>query len=237
VAGGGVQDASSTASEPGGLAAASHHHRDQSGPTATTEFRQRAATCRPPEQRGPRGERGILVAVGPQFADVAQMVAERCRLTGEFTLRSGQTATTYFDKYLFEGDPQILRDVADLMVPLVPSGTEVLAGLELGGVPVVTALSLATGLPAAFVRKEAKPYGTAKLAEGADIVGRRVLVVEDVITTGGQVVASTADLRARGAVVDEVLCVIDRSGGDHSRLASASLGVRALFTRRDLEGT
>ena len=174
--------------------------------------------------------------VGAQFADLAKRLSERCRLTGEFTLRSGQPATTYFDKYLFEGDPEILRDVAELMVPLVPSDTEVLAGLELGGVPVATALSLATGLPAAFVRKAAKAYGTAKLAEGADIHGRRVLVVEDVITTGGQVVASTGDLRARGAVVNEVLCVIHRGEGNHGGLDDASLNVRALFTSSDLEG-
>lgn len=169
-------------------------------------------------------------------AELARRVSDRCRLEGNFTLRSGQTSTTYFDKYLLEGDPEILRDVADLMTPLVPDGTEVLAGLELGGVPVATALSLATGLPAAFVRKEAKAYGTAKLAEGSEIKGKRVLVVEDVITTGGQVVSSTADLRNRGAIVDEVLCVIDRSHGDHSRLDELSLRVQSLFTRSDLEG-
>src|SRR5690606_28207765 len=142
--------------------------------------------------------------------------------------------TTYFDKYLFEGDPAILRDIAQQMLPLVPAGTEVLAGLELGGVPVATALSLAAGLPAAFVRKEPKSYGTAKLAEGAEIAGKRVLVVEDVITTGGQVVLSTRELRERGAIVDDVLCVIDRSDGDHARLDAVSLRVRSLFTLDDL---
>lgn len=177
----------------------------------------------------------MLDVVADDFTELARQVSERCRLTGEFTLRSGQTARTYFDKYLFEGDPEILREVAKLMAPLVPTGTQVLAGLELGGVPVATALSLATGLPAAFVRKEPKAYGTAKLAEGADIDGRRVLVVEDVITTGGQVVSSTADLRQRGAIVSDVLCVIDRSGGDHSRLSEISLQVRSLFNRSDLE--
>lgn len=165
---------------------------------------------------------------------MAQQVSARCRLTGQFELRSGQTATTYFDKYLFEGDPALLMQVAEQMVPLIPDGTEVLAGLELGGVPVVTALSLASGLPAAFVRKEAKSYGTARLAEGSDVVGRHVLVVEDVITTGGQVVLSTNDLRNLGAAVDTVLCVIDRSGGDHAKLDAIDLTVTALFTRDDL---
>lgn len=170
------------------------------------------------------------------YPDLARRVADRCRLTGTFTLRSGQTATTYFDKYLFEGDPAVLRAVAQQMAPLVPAGTEVLAGLELGGVPVATALSLATGLPAAFVRKAPKSYGTAKLAEGTEIAGKQVLVVEDVITTGGQVVVSTGDLRQRGAHVTDVLCVIDRSGGDHAKLDAVSLRVRGLFTDADLGG-
>ena len=116
----------------------------------------------------------------------------------------------------------------------LPVDTEVLAGLELGGVPVATALSLETGLSAAFVRKEAKTYGTAKLAEGSEVAGRQVLIVEDVITTGGQVVSSTEQLRALGATVEAVLCVIDRSAGDHSRLDSIDLETISLFRAEDL---
>src|SRR3954451_21773871 len=101
--------------------------------------------------------------------EVAGRIDAACRLTGEFRLRSGQVSTRYFDKYQFEGDPVLLAAVAEHLVPLIPEGTEVLAGLELGGVPVVTALSMAANLPAAFVRKEAKTYGTARLAEGAEI--------------------------------------------------------------------
>ena len=167
---------------------------------------------------------------------LAARIAGACRLSGEFTLRSGAVATTYFDKYLFEGDPELLAAVAQAALPLVPPETEVLAGLELGGVPVATALSLATGLPAAFVRKEAKAYGTAKLAEGAAIEGRRVLIVEDVVTTGGQVVLSARDLRARGAELLAALCVIDRSGGDH-QLAAEDLPLLSVFTADDLGGT
>ena len=94
-----------------------------------------------------------------------------CRLTGEFTLRSGQVASEYFDKYLFESDPQLLARVVAQMSDLLPEGTELLGGLELGGVPIVTVLSARVGLPALFVRKKAKEYGTCKLAEGPD--GRR----------------------------------------------------------------
>jgi orotate phosphoribosyltransferase len=121
------------------------------------------------------------------------------------------------------------------MAPLLPAGTEVLAGLELGGVPIATALSLRTGLPLAFVRKEAKTYGTAQLAEGAPLVGRRVTVIEDVITTGGQVVISTGQLRALGAIVDHVICVIDRSPDGGAALAAAGLTMTSLLTRADLD--
>jgi len=166
---------------------------------------------------------------------LATLINRRCRLEGTFTLRSGQVSDHYFDKYLFEGDPELLSEVVAHAVALIPAGTEVLAGLELGGVPFATALSLATGLEAVFVRKAAKSYGTAKLAEGGQITGRRLLVVEDVITTGGQVVMSTEDLRRLGAIVGHVLCVIDRSDEGQDRLRAAGLTVRAVFTATDLE--
>lgn len=170
--------------------------------------------------------------------ELAKRVHESCYLEGHFVLRSGQTADFYFDKYQFESDPVLLQAVAQLAAPLVPPATEILAGLELGGVPISTALSLLTGLPQVLVRKEAKTYGTAKLAEGPDVTGRRLLVVEDVITTGGQVVKSTEDLRARGAVVSSVLCAIDRrpGGGSQDKLSEAGLSVISLFTLEDLLG-
>ena len=165
---------------------------------------------------------------------LAQRIKERCLLSGDFVLRSGQVTDHYFDKYLFESDPGLLRAVAEWSAALIPEGVEVLAGLELGGVPVATALALHTGMPVAFVRKVAKTYGTAKLAEGAGISGCRVLIIEDVITTGGQVIESAAELRSRGAITNAVLCVIDRTGGDHSALAEAGLAVHTLFTAEEL---
>ena len=170
-----------------------------------------------------------------QRAALADRVNSIARLTGTFTLRSGQVATEYFDKYRFEAQPALLADVADAMVAMLPPDSEVLAGLELGGVPIATAISLRTGLPVVFVRKEAKAYGTAKLAEGADVSGKRVTVIEDVITTGGQVVISTADLRALGAIVEHVLCVIDRSPDQAASLAEVGLAMQSLLTRTDLD--
>jgi orotate phosphoribosyltransferase len=169
-------------------------------------------------------------------SDLARQIRATSHLTGSFVLRSGRTATEYFDKYRFEADPVLLDAVAREMARMVPVGTEVLAGLEMGGIPVVTALGRHTGLPCAFVRKEAKAYGTCRLAEGADVVGRRVLVVEDVVTSGGQIVLSTAELRALGAEVREAMCVIDRQQGGVEALAGEGIGLLSLLTAGDLDG-
>ena len=166
--------------------------------------------------------------------DLARRVRDVSRLTGEFVLRSGRTATEYFDKYQFEADPVLLDRLAEQMAVLIPEGTEVLAGLEMGGIAVVTALARHARLPTAFIRKQAKQYGTARLAEGAEVAGRRVLVVEDVVTSGGQVVISTGELRKLGAHVDHALCVIDRQEGGAEALAAEGIKLRALLTREDL---
>ncbi|HMY09504.1 MAG TPA: orotate phosphoribosyltransferase [Marmoricola sp.] len=167
--------------------------------------------------------------------DLARDVDTCCRLTGEFTLRSGQVATEYFDKYLFEADPGLLARVVEQMIDLVPEGTELLGGLELGGVPIATVLSARTSLPALFVRKQAKTYGTCKLAEGQSVAGRRVTLVEDVITTGGAVRDATAALRAEGAIVETVICAIDRSPEGENPLADVGLEVRPVLTKAMLD--
>lgn len=158
-----------------------------------------------------------------------------CRLSGEFTLRSGQVSTEYFDKYLFEADPQLLDRVATQMVDLLPEATELLGGLELGGVPIATMVSAKTGIPTLFVRKQAKEYGTCKLAEGQDVAGRRVTLIEDVVTTGGAVRDATNALRELGAIVETVVCAIDRSPADVNPLADVELEVRPVLTKAQLD--
>lgn len=157
-----------------------------------------------------------------------------CYLEGEFRLRSGAVSREYFDKYLFESDPALLREVAERLAPLVPDDIDALAGLELGGVPVATVLSQVTGIPALFVRKQAKEYGTCRLAEGGDVGGKRLLVVEDVVTTAGQIVLSVNDLRELGATVDAAVCVIDRQAGGGESLSRIDVELRALWTIADL---
>jgi len=166
---------------------------------------------------------------------LAVRVYAAAHLTGTFVLRSGRKADHYFDKYRFESDPALLRDIVTALAPLVPTGIEGLAGLELGGVPLATMLSSETGLPAFFVRKEPKRYGTERICEGGDVEGRRLLIIEDVVTTGGQLVLSAQDLRIEGAVVEHALCVIDREGGGTDVASAEGITLTALFTMRELE--
>ena len=168
-------------------------------------------------------------------ATLAADVDAACRLTGTFTLRSGQVSHEYFDKYLFETSPALLARVAEAMVELVPEDTELLGGLEMGGIPIATVLSSKTSLPALFVRKKAKEYGTAKLAEGPDVDGRRVTIIEDVITTGGAVRDATNALRQLGAIVEVVVCAIDRSPEGENPLADVDLEIRSVLTRAELD--
>jgi orotate phosphoribosyltransferase len=165
---------------------------------------------------------------------LAKKIYEYCYLKGNFKLRSGQVSHEYFDKYRFESQPELLLAVAEGLAPLIPKNIDALAGLEMGGIPIATALSLKTGIPVVFVRKKAKDYGTEKLAEGLDIANKRLLIVEDVITTGGQVILSTDDLRNAGAKVESVICVIQR-GEDLSGFEKKSLNLQSLFTMNELK--
>jgi len=166
---------------------------------------------------------------------LAKRIYDTAHITGEFTLRSGAKSNEYFDKYLFEADPDLLKHIAMAMVKLVPPGIDALAGLEMGGIPIATMLSQLTGLPVLFVRKKAKEYGTCKIAEGGTVNGRKLLVVEDVVTSGGAILDAAKALRAEGAVLAHVVCVIDRESGGPANLANADLILSPLFTMTELK--
>jgi len=169
--------------------------------------------------------------------ELAKSLYEAAYITGDFLLRSGQRSNEYFDKYRFESQPSLLKQIGANLAPLVPEGTEVLAGLEMGGIPIAVSLSFATGLPVVFVRKEAKSYGTCQFAEGLDIKGKKLCVIEDVITTGGQVIQSTKDLRDNGALIQDVLCVLYRGQGEPTKLHEIDLKMKALFTMDEIKGS
>lgn len=172
---------------------------------------------------------------------LADRIAEAALLRGTFTLRSGKTSSYYLDKYLFSTRPEILGQLAPLFADRIRAmehklgaNTDRLAGAELGGIPLVTAASLHTGLPCIFVRNQKKDYGTAKLVEGTVSTGDRVILLEDVATTGGQALEAVKSLRDAGASVLGVIATIDRLEGARDAIVRANLAFDSLFTKKDL---
>lgn len=168
-------------------------------------------------------------------AELAKLIRFVSYLTGEFKLRSGLNSNFYWDKYRFESDPNLLNTIAREMVKLLPTEFDGLAGLELGGIPLATAISLQTGIPCYYVRKEAKPYGTCNLIEGG-VKGKSTLVViEDVITTAGQVCTSIEQIRGEGHIVEHVIAVIDRQAGGEEKIKALGCSFASVFTLAELE--
>jgi orotate phosphoribosyltransferase len=165
---------------------------------------------------------------------LAAEISAVARRRGSFRLRSGALTGEYFDKYRFESEPDLLRRIASRLIRLLPSDTAILAGLELGGVPLATVMSLETGLPVVFVRKAPKDYGTCQAIEGRSVTGKKVAVIEDVITTGGMVIQGAARLREAGAQLTAILCVIWRADGPPRLEALPDVTVRAVMTRAEL---
>lgn len=157
-------------------------------------------------------------------------------ITGEFLLRSGKISNEYFDKYQFESRPVLLSAIADEFVSKFDfSKYDGLAALEMGGIPIATAISLKTSLPMVLVRKKAKEYGTCRIAEGMEITGKKLLIVEDVVTSGGQIILSAADLRNAGAIIEKAICVIDREQGGPESLKESGIDLFPLFTMTELK--
>jgi orotate phosphoribosyltransferase len=167
--------------------------------------------------------------------ELARDLVEAAVLRGTFTLRSGQTSNYYIDKYRLTTEPHLLERITAGLEEFLPSDVNRVAGTALGAVPLATALSLRTGLPAVFVRVDAaKDHGTSRLIEGALDAGDRLALIEDVVTTGGASVTAVELLRAAGAEIAGVLAVVDREQGGTERFAANGIAFRALFTVTEL---
>ncbi len=167
--------------------------------------------------------------------DLARALTEAAVLRGHFVLRSGAVSDYYIDKYRLTTKPALLARLTAALVPLLPEDAQRIAGPALGAVPLATALSLASGLPALFVRVDSpKDHGTGKVIEGLLDAGDRVVIVEDIVTSGGASAAAVAALRAAGAEVIGVVAVVDREQGGPQALAAIDVPFRALFTRTEL---
>jgi orotate phosphoribosyltransferase len=156
-------------------------------------------------------------------------------LKGDFILRSGKRSNRYFDKFLFETDPALLRRLATQLANLVPKETQKLAAPELGAVLLGGAVSMETGLPLVLVRKEPKGYGTSKQIEGRFEPGERITVIEDVVTTGGDSLRSAQVLRDAGLDVIHLVVVLDRGEGGEENIRAAGIPYSPLFRIADLE--
>ena len=166
-------------------------------------------------------------------AELIDKMKEIALLEGDFTLRSGKKSKWYFDKYRFEGIPGIMRSVAHHMARLIPEGTDRLAGIELGGIPMCTALSLETDIPSMFVRKKAKEYGTSAQVEGVHSPEDRILIIEDVVTTGGQAIEMIRQLREDKLNIIGVIAVLNRNEGAAEAFAAENIPFWWLFSRED----
>jgi orotate phosphoribosyltransferase len=172
-------------------------------------------------------------------AELLAAIREHAYLEGDFVLRSGRRSSYYLDKYRFETRPELLAPLAERIaarVAEVEPDAVLLAGPELGAVPVVTAAGLQSGLPFLLIRKAAKDYGTAQRLEGAFQEGACVCLIEDVVTSGGAAVESVEALREAGLVCRNAVCVVDREEGGIDALARHAVRLWPLYTASQVAG-
>lgn len=166
--------------------------------------------------------------------ELVRLLMETSYLEGDFTLRSGRKSHYLIDKYGFETRPELLREVSRRLADMLPEGVDRLAGVELGGVPLVTAVALQSGLPFVIVKKQRKGYGSDQLIEGELESGEHIVLMEDVTTTGGTACKAAETLREAGAGRVSVLTVVDRQEGAEKTFREADVPYSALFTRESL---
>jgi len=173
---------------------------------------------------------------------LVRLLAERSTKRGRFTLASGRESTIYVDARLTTMSPEGLALIGPVGLATIREAgwaPDAVGGLTLGADPVSYAVSYASALAGApvrafTVRKEAKQHGTGKLIEGPYRTSDRVVVIEDVITTGGSAQRAIAAVRAAGGTVLGVLAVVDREEGGREALEKDGVDVRALATLSEI---
>ncbi|MHC4476457.1 MAG: orotate phosphoribosyltransferase [Planctomycetota bacterium] len=166
--------------------------------------------------------------------ELIKRIKETAYLEGDFTLRSGKKSKYYLDKYLFETCPDILKALGEEFAKYMTDDVTLIAGAELGGVALAAATAMATGKNWVIIRNQKKGYGTGKLVEGVLKAGDVVLLVEDIATTGGQVLEAAKVITGAGAAVKKIVCVIDRKQGAGENIANAGYEFESILTKDDL---
>lgn len=168
-----------------------------------------------------------------------EQLADRIRaaavLEGDFTLRSGRKSKFYIDKYLFEADPEILAELGRRFAEKVTPQTTRIAGAELGGVALAASAAMAAKKPFVIIRNARKDYGTGKMYEGKIEAGDHILLVEDIATTGGQVLEAAKVITGLGAKVERIVAVVDRREGAAENIRGAGYEFDSLLDSRDLK--
>jgi len=158
--------------------------------------------------------------------EIVQLLLEYGALEfGDFTLASGERSSFYIDIKKVVTRPEALQKIASLISRRFDF--EVVAGVAVGGIPLAVAVSLAASKPCAIVRSQEKGHGKSGRVIG-DVRGRRVLLVEDVTTSGGSALNGVSALREAGGVVDTAVCVVDRESGAAASLAREGVRLEAL---------
>ena len=166
--------------------------------------------------------------------ELIKRIKETAYLEGDFTLRSGKKSKYYLDKYLFETCPDILKALGVEFAKYVTGEVTLIAGAELGGVALAAATAMETGKNWIIVRNSKKGYGTGKMVEGVLKDNDTVLLVEDIATTGGQVLEAAKIITEAGAKVSKIVCVIDRKQGASQNITSAGYKFESILTKDDL---
>jgi len=168
---------------------------------------------------------------------LGELLVEHALLEGDFVLRSGRRSSYYLDKYRFETQPELLRQLGERLAAVthaVEPDAVRLAGPALGAVVLAASASMASGVPFIIVRSEAKEYGTANRIEGPFQPGELVCLVEDVVTSGGALAEAVSALRDAGLVVRHAVCVVDREEGGADALARIGVRLHSLFRSGEL---
>jgi orotate phosphoribosyltransferase len=166
--------------------------------------------------------------------ELIRRIKETAYLEGDFTLRSGKKSKYYLDKYLFETCPDILKALGAEFAKHLTDDVTLIAGAELGGVALAAATAMHTGKNWIIVRNAKKGYGTGKLIEGVLNKGDVVLLVEDIATTGGQVLEAAKVISDADAKVKKIVCVIDRKQGAEENITAAGYKFESILTKDDL---
>ena len=166
--------------------------------------------------------------------ELIKRIKETAYLEGDFTLRSGKKSKYYLDKYLFETCPDILKALGQEFAKYITDDVTLIAGAELGGVALAAATAMQTGKNWVIIRNAKKGYGTGKMVEGVLNKGDVVLLVEDIATTGGQVLEAARVITEAGAEVKKIVCVVDRRQGAEENITRAGYKFESILTKDDL---